>query len=1090
MILDCVVFHDGQDYRAVLYGGNDDLHDVNEELDQLIPLAAYRKERQYGTVSSVDQYNYAVNFHDDASVLSIVGDCTPHGTHVAGIAALADGPDRSGVAPGAQLISIKIGDSRLGSMETTSSICRGIMAAVRLGCDVINLSYGEGCQLPNSGRIVELAEEMVWRHNIMFVSAVGNNGPALSTVNAPGGMSTCIFGVAAYVSPEMMRPMYSITSNTDNEGENDDDNHVGTTYTWSSVGPTADGSLGVCVCAPGGAITSVSNWTMQKSMLMNGTSMASPHACGCVALLMSACKAEGIPISPPRIQRAIENTTKLMPSLSSLQQGWGMVQVEKAYEYLKATQDETTQDMHFEVFLENRNGSPRGIYLRQPEETSIKQTFSVRVNPKFKREYNLDDSTQRSRIEFEMPLKICSTASWVSAPETFMLMNNGRSFKIDVDPTELPHGVNTARVYAERADKSTSETRTIWALPVTVVKPMKEDKVIERMNVSLGPAEVSRFFVVPPPGSTWMDVTVRDCRDSKEGKNASTRLYVLHTVQLIPHAAYRDYAEQKYLSLLPGQTSVTSIPVEVGITCEVDLARYWSAAGDMKADLKIEFRGVQPVPASLTICSGDTFGLVRVESYLNDEYINPTAKFTKWRTPLKPTAEGVIKTLGERDALPWNEKKIYQLLLNYEFSQDDKGSFTPIAPALQDNLYESVYESQLMLVYDGDKRYFGAVDAYASSVTANKGSVTIQMQIRHDDQKMLEKLNDMTIWIERKLDKEISLSVYGTRGDLLEGKRAMKKRMLRKGQHTAVFFAEPAVSKLPSSCKPGDVLIGSSSFCSGESSLPGEGKRPKGFEMLYIVGPKTDKPKEEDAVAEPKDERTAAERVNEAVRDLRVEQLGKLSSAEKEKGDFDKMYDELVKEYPHHIPLLQAKLKYLDGLKGREEALPKIVDAANAVLAEISEDELALHYGKKLDKEDIEQVKKNKEMEKRKSALTETLARQAFAYSEMTTDDAATMFTTTLNKMKAWIDIDSNGKYAGLAIERDIRAGRYGLALKRVNKLLGKLSGKDTGGVKPMSRADLIEKRVAIFKKLGYEGLVKREGAMKLVASPASYALF
>ena len=75
---------------------------------------------------------------------------------------------------------------------------------------------------------------------------------------------------------------------------------------------------------------------MQKSQLMNGTSMSSPHAAGCVALLLSACKAEGIPISPSRIYRAIENTAKQLDGLSTLQQGWGMIQVEKAWDYLVA----------------------------------------------------------------------------------------------------------------------------------------------------------------------------------------------------------------------------------------------------------------------------------------------------------------------------------------------------------------------------------------------------------------------------------------------------------------------------------------------------------------------------------------------------------------------------------------------------------------------------------------------------------------------------------------------------------------------------------------------------------------------------------
>ena len=155
-----------------------------------------------------------------------------------------DQPELNGVAPGAQIISLKIGDSRLGSMETGVGLIRGLIEAVKRGCHIVNMSYGEATQWDNHGEYVKQAEIMSRKYGVIFVSSAGNNGPAISTVGCPGGTSSCCIGVAAIATQSLMTAAYSMNSLVPE-----------TNYTWSSVGPTLDGDLGVSIMAPGGAVT-------------------------------------------------------------------------------------------------------------------------------------------------------------------------------------------------------------------------------------------------------------------------------------------------------------------------------------------------------------------------------------------------------------------------------------------------------------------------------------------------------------------------------------------------------------------------------------------------------------------------------------------------------------------------------------------------------------------------------------------------------------------------------------------------------------------------------------------------------------------
>ncbi|PRW39066.1 Tripeptidyl-peptidase 2 isoform A [Chlorella sorokiniana] len=1016
-MLDCVVWHDGEAWQAAL-----DTSDMYEPgsgdgaLADFTPMTNYRAKRQWGTFSAEDACNFALNIYDNGDILSIVVDAGSHGTHVAGITAAhhPEDPALNGIAPGAQIVSCKIGDTRLGSMETLVGLTRALITVLENECDLVNMSYGEATATPNAGRFIQLAEELVYKHHVIFVASAGNAGPALSTVGAPGGTSSAVLGIGAYVSPALAAAGHSV------RGEME----AGQQYTWSSRGPAPDGDLGVNFSAPGGAIAPVPTWTQQKRQLMNGTSMASPCACGGLALLVSALKGEGQAVTPARIRRAVENTCLPVAERSPdgvLTYGRGLLQVDSAYKYLRRSAElDVPADLRFEVTARRSDGSSsrRGIYLRDPQGAKQPLTFHVDVSPKL----HEGADTRSDRLGVEHKLLLLCTAHWVKAPAVLLLHHNGRGFEVELDPTALPEGLHYAELQA--FDAIAEWRGPLFRLPITVIKPLdvetepgsssgvgaivRPDCSVDLGTLHFQPGAELRRFVAVPGGATWAELKIR------AGELDTPKSYMLRATALLPHTRYSDSEWRSFTQLSAHQEMSAAFAVTGGTTLELTFAQYWSSLGDASLSADLSFHGVQATPAKSLLVDGAA-GPAKVYALasLRREKVKPQAKLDVLRIPLRPAEAELAPLLGARDTLP-EGRVTHRLLLTYKLKLEEGGKVTPTLPALNRYVYDGELEAQMYMVFDGNKQRLAVGDIYPEPVQLKKGEYTIRVVLRHDDAGLLDKLKAMPMVVERKLDQAIQVPVYDTNSDAVKGSNAVtKERTLCKGERAAYFLGPVPEDKLPKDAAPGRLLAGSLTLGLLPAAAAGNGGNgnngracPAAVQLTFLVPPKKAEapaPKDEPAPAPAGEEgqeggQRFESRLAEALRDAQVKFLKELKcDTEEERQSYEELQAQLLAAHPAHLPLLLEALQRAqkaaaaagkDGSSGEGDGeaarlQEAVVRAADAVVAAIDQAALAIFLAQKCGEEGPGAAARKKDMEERKSVLIEALAAKCGALLEL-----------------------------------------------------------------------------------------------------------
>ena len=240
-------------------------------------------------------HNY--NWHD--SIHSGGGVCGPdspqpcddyfHGSHTTGTAIGADGgSNQIGMAPGAKWIGCRNMDVGVGTPARYIECMEWFLAPYPIGGgqgdptkapDITINSWGcptsEGCS-PNT---LQAAVDAQAAAGIMMVVAAGNSGSSCSSVTDPPSLYASSYTVGAL-----------------NTGSD-------TIASFSSRGPvTVDGSgrIKPDISAPGTNTRSASNTSDNAYTLASGTSMATPHIAGAMALLWSAIPSLQNQIDPSR----------------------------------------------------------------------------------------------------------------------------------------------------------------------------------------------------------------------------------------------------------------------------------------------------------------------------------------------------------------------------------------------------------------------------------------------------------------------------------------------------------------------------------------------------------------------------------------------------------------------------------------------------------------------------------------------------------------------------------------------------------------------------------------------------------------------
>jgi len=429
--------------------------------------------------------------------LELFFDSASHGTHVAGIAAghdLFGVPGFDGVAPGAQVLGLKIADNRWGKISVSGSMVQALAYAAayaeRRGMPlVVNLSYGVGNQREGTAVMDSVLDAFALSHpEVLVVVSAGNDGPGISTLGSPASAELALAVCALLPGVFARAPEPGVPPAPDLMGW------------WSARGgEVAKPDL----CAPGVAYSNVPPWRTGEE-IAGGTSQAAPHIAGLAALLHSGLLQQGRRARAIDIKQALLATAVPLPGNTTLDQGAGVPRALEAFHWLGA-------------------GHQAGIYRIR----ALPDGGNRSAGPAAYRRAGLAgpaDTLQRFVIETAggqpaARLLLRSDAPWLRAPASVDFRGEPAVVALSYDRTVLgAAGLYTGNVWARPA----TDTLAGWVLRLTntIIVPQELDQPFSRSE-TLAAGQVERYFLNVPEGAGGLRVAL----DLLSGRGATLYLF-------------------------------------------------------------------------------------------------------------------------------------------------------------------------------------------------------------------------------------------------------------------------------------------------------------------------------------------------------------------------------------------------------------------------------------------------------------------------------------------------------------------------------------------------------------------------------------